>query len=455
MEGGEALWNKLDQSFNNDLLALLEEMRTLKESSPGIAAQLAKTEKFVEEWDGRTQIFHDAKPPGQLISAEQLRVQIAQQLGDARAAIKKAKTPVPVVTPTPLPEPKKKPAAKTPAPTKAKVIEPEPEPEPAQVTEKAEETVTVHTPPAQVTVRATPKEAPVKKPKVDQREAARLKAQEAREERERVNAQKRKEQEARVAIAERFGAAMRSETEKLLRGEKINGWANVYNELDVIMAAAKLRVRGEPDPTRALEVAYNKWVIELQKHRDANKLDKQGSLPEWRARLGLQRYVIIEAGELQTSTHTEAVPEAGTEGPSGPTHTYSVHVTLDPNQVRVPTRPLNEQTVDELVNDLLSVSNVALRIHATLEGNGAEQPHVYWPHLDIGQGYRYEWGMAAWNAPGGGKEQVGKVLTDYVASVIKPRVKLEHDRLTFTPYAWPTFAVLSAPVLAQQIEVLV
>lgn len=451
MEGGEALWNKVDQSFNTDLLGLLEEMRTLKASSPGIGAQLAKTEKFVEEWDGRTQIFHDARPPGQPVSAEQLRVQIAQQLGDARAAIKKAKSPLPVVTPTPLPEPKKKPAVKGPVPTKAKVTEPEPEP----VTEKAEETVRAPSLPAPVTVKATPKEAPVQKPKVDQRAAARLKAQEALEERERVNAQKRKEQEARVAIADRFGAAMRSETEKLLRGEKISGWGSVYNDLDVIVAAAKLRVRGEPDASRALKAAYDKWVIELEKHRAADKLDKQGSLTQWRAWLGLQKYDIVEAGELQTSAHTEAVPEAGTEGPSGPTHTYSVHVTLDPNQVRVPTRSLNDQTVDELVNDLLSVSNVGLRIHATLEGRGAEQPHVYWPNLDIGQGYRYQWGTVAWSAPGGAKEQVGKVLTDYVTSVIKPKVKLEHDRLTFTPYAWPTFAVLSAPVLAPQVEVLV
>lgn len=450
MEGGEALWNKLDQSFNTDLPALVEEMRALKGSSPGIAAQLARTERFVEEWDGRTQIFHDAKPPGQLVSAEDLRVQIAQQLGDARAAIKKAKTPVPVVTPTPLPEPKKKPAAKTPPPTKAKVTEPEPGP--PQVTEKAEETVATPTLPEPVTVKVTPKQAPVKKPRVDPRAAAR----EALEERERVNAQKRREQEARVAIAERFGAALRSETEKLLRSEKINGWANVYNDLDVIVAAAKLRVRGELDPTRALDAAYKKWVIELQKRREANALDKQGTIADWRARLGLQSYVIIEAGALDTATHTESVPEAGAEGPSGPSHTYSVHVTLDPNQVRAPTRSLNEMTVDELVNDLLSVSNVALRIHATLEGNGAEQPHVYWPNLDIGQGYRYEWGTAAWNAPGGGKEQVGKVLTDYVAGVIRPRVKIEHDRLTFTPHAWPTFSVLSAPVLAApQVEVLV
>jgi hypothetical protein len=426
-------------------------MRTLKASSPGIAAQLARTERFVEEWDGRTQIFHAARPPGQPISAEQLRVQIAQQLGDARAAIKKAKTPVPVVTPTPLPEPKKKPMAKTPAPTKAKVAEPEPEQGPPQVTEKAQETVTTPTLPAPVTVKATPKQAPVRKPRVDPRAAA----EEALEERRRVNAQKKQEQEARVATAERFGVAMRSETEKLLRSEKINGWANVYNDLDAIMAAAKIRVRGEPDPSRALEAAYNKWVTELKKRREASKLDKQGTLSEWRAWLGLQSYVIIEAGELETASHTEHVPEAGAQGPRGPTHTYSVHVTLDPSQVRVPTRSLNEQTVDELVNDLLSVSNVGLRIHATLEGHGAENPHVYWPNLDIGQGYRYEWGTAAWNAAGGGKEQVGKVLTDYVASVIKPRVKIEHDRLTFTPYAWPSFAVLSAPVLAAPVEVLV
>lgn len=472
VKGGEAIWNRIDKGFNTDLFALKKQLEAFTTpQTTGISRALVRVNALLKVWDTKPVYFEASPANGQAISAAQFAVQIENVLTSARSAVgseekaeeerqtKEAEEKTAEEERQTAKE--KRLARESESQRQAKKAKDQPKKQqPAEPKAKAQPTVE-----PQSTTKQQPKTKTIKPPS---KASAKEIAQQENERREAANRAKKAELEAKRSTVHRFGVVLSKETSALANSEKLT-WSEREIELSKVLNVALNRVGQAPAPSTVLSRAYEEWTEVIERKRTANELERRGTLEQWQIWTGLNQYQVKPTNAVFTEAVPPPPPAPPTEGPVTadgvpPAQAEAepevqgreipIHVTYDRNSVAAPRQAINTMGPAAVLDHLLGGPATWQRIHATLEANDGDNPHVYWGGGDLGLGAaRYhQWTvMPEGYQPGPegsfAKPKVEQVLNDYVAHEIVPKVTVAMASQTYKVYDWKTFAALSASVL--------
>lgn len=473
VEGGEALWKRIDTGFNTDLPSRQSQLAALVGATHPVVTEIAK---FVKAWDNRIIYFKANPGAGQHQSAAEFANAIGTLIETADAAIEQANTPVVETMPPQEPPGEETSSADTPTP-KALARKPKkraqrsaqvetPQPLETPLRAEPEPLVDTTTQPAVVTAEqseSAPKTSGPKGPKkmgAAEKAAAKraLKAQQAEADRLKQEKASREAAERKARLAtnkkqvEEFGARLKAATNRTVNAERISLMPYWLSDIDPLLTKAVQQAQSGVEVRKATQRLYDTWSVVVNEKRAANARQKQGSQTDWQVWSGLDNYRVIDG--LPDARFTPALPPV--QGPALPdgtlpvapmADTIDIHVTYDRQSVGEPRQSIQGQSAAQVTDMILSRPDDWQRIHATLEANAQDNPHVYWGGTDLGLGAaRYH----QWNQPvppgwiigpegPSARAKVQQVLNDFVNAEVVTNVQLHLKSLQFTDTPLPEF----------------